>query len=83
VWNWNAVHTCQIFLQSYSNWGQIFHIPALLLWDKWLLSQVMMGHIEDKADKMQVKKQTVTLMLQKNRTKTPSKIRVSVNKRTT
>lgn len=62
AWSWNAVHTCQIFLLSYSNWGQIFHIAALSLWDKWLLSQVVMGHTEDKADKMQAAKQTVTLM---------------------
>lgn len=82
-WNWNAVHMCQIFLLSYSNWGQIFLVPAPLLWDNWLLSQVLMGHTEDKADKMQAGKQTVTPMLQKNNTEPSSKIRISVNKRRT
>lgn len=80
VWNWRAVHKCEVFLLSYSSWGQIFHMPGLLLWDMWLQSQVVMGHIEDKADKMQAGKQGVTLTLQKN--KTPSKIRILVNKRT-
>lgn len=55
--------------------GQIFHMAVLFLWDMWLLSQVVM-HTEDKPDKMQAGKQTVILMLQKNKTKTPSKIRV-------
>lgn len=81
-WNWRAVQKCQVFLLSYSSWGQIFHMPVLSLWDMWLLSHVVMGHIEDKAGKMQAGKQTVTLTLQKNKIKSPSKTRVLVNKRT-
>lgn len=64
-WNWRAVHKCQVFLLSYSNWGQIFHMPVLLLWDKWLLSQEMLWYTEDKADKMQAGKQSYSNVAKK------------------
>lgn len=69
----------EYFYYCNSSWGQIFHMPVLILWDMWLLSQVVMGHIKDKADKMQAGKQTVTLTLQKNKLPVKS---VLVNKRT-